>query len=229
MSQTTLLSLFHYQSAGAKIRAFVRMGLPPLRNKKIPGLQFWKPLGTGGGNGFSLRPDFSTYGLLTVFENELQADKFINSTLLKRYLNTSDSHSHIQLHNIQAHGKWSGHEPFQKAVEHDPLKPVCVLTRATIKPKMILKFWKNVPYVSSEIETYEDCLFSKGVGEWPVFMQATFSVWKNTDAMKAYAYKNRGHHEMIKKTRELGWYSEELFARFHPFKQSGNLIPPSQS
>ncbi len=205
------------------------MGFPPLRNNTIPGLQFWKPLGTGGGNGFSLRPDFSTYGLITVFENESQAEKFISSTVLDRYLRTSDSYSHIHLHNIQAHGKWSGREPFQKTVDHDPQKTVCVLTRATIKPMMALKFWKNVPYVSSEIESYEDCLFSKGVGEWPVFMQATFSVWKNTDAMKAYAYKNRGHHEMIKKTRELGWYSEELFARFHPFKQSGDLIHVPQS
>jgi len=229
MAQTTVLSLFHYRTLSAKLKAFVRMGFPPLRNNTIPGLQFWKPLGTGGGNGFSLRPDFSTYGLITVFENESQAEKFISSTVLDRYLRTSDSYSHIHLHNIQAHGKWSGREPFQKTVDHDPQKTVCVLTRATIKPMMALKFWKNVPYVSSEIESYEDCLFSKGVGEWPVFMQATFSVWKNTDAMKAYAYKNRGHHEMIKKTRELGWYSEELFARFHPFKQSGDLIHVPQS
>jgi hypothetical protein len=228
MSQTTLLSLFHYQTAGAKILAFMRMGFPPLRSKTIPGLQFWKPLGTGGGNGFSLRPDFSTYGLLTVFEDEIQADKFIGSSILKKYQKRSASHSHIQLHNIQAHGKWSGREPFQKAADHDPQKPVCVLTRATIKPTMALKFWKDVPLVSSEIETFEDCYFSKGVGEWPVFMQATFSVWKNTEAMKAYAYKNRGHHEMIKKTRELGWYSEELFARFHPVKQSGDLISTPQ-
>jgi len=29
---------------------------------------------------------------------------------------------------------------------------------------------------------------------------------------------------MVKKTRELGWYSEELFSRFHPFEVRGNLI-----
>jgi hypothetical protein len=105
MAQTTVLSLFHYRTLSAKLKAFVRMGFPPLRNNTIPGLQFWKPLGTGGGNGFSLRPDFSTYGLITVFENELQAEKFISSTVLDRYLRTSDSYSHIHLHNIQAHGK----------------------------------------------------------------------------------------------------------------------------
>ena len=42
--------------------------------------------------------------------------------------------------------------------------------------------------------------------------------------MMAYAYKNKKHAAMVKKTRELGWYSEELFSRFHPFEVQGNLI-----
>ena len=56
-------------------------------------------------------------------------------------------------------------------------------------------------------------------------MQATFSLWSNAEAMMNYAYKNPKHAEMVKKTRELNWYSEELFARFKPFYQEGNLIP----
>jgi hypothetical protein len=30
---------------------------------------------------------------------------------------------------------------------------------------------------------------------------------------------------MVKKTRELQWYTEELFARFEPYKVEGSLIP----
>jgi hypothetical protein len=40
-----------------------------------------------------------------------------------------------------------------------------------------------------------------------------------------YAYQNPKHAEMVKKTRELQWYSEELFARFEPYKVKGDLIP----
>jgi hypothetical protein len=54
-------------------------------------------------------------------------------------------------------------------------------------------------------------------------MQATYSLWKTGDAMMDYAYKNDKHAAMVKKTRELGWYSEELFARFHPFEVRGDL------
>jgi hypothetical protein len=39
--------------------------------------------------------------------------------------------------------------------------------------------------------------------------------------MKAYAYRSRYHSEVVKKTRELGWYKEELFARFLPFDSAG--------
>jgi hypothetical protein len=56
-------------------------------------------------------------------------------------------------------------------------------------------------------------------------MQATFSVWSSADAMFDYAYSNPKHAEMVKKTRELNWYSEELFARFEPYKVEGSLLP----
>jgi hypothetical protein len=55
-------------------------------------------------------------------------------------------------------------------------------------------------------------------------MQATFSLWESAESMMDYAYKNPKHAEMVKKTRELGWYSEELFARFQPYKIEGDLI-----
>ena len=40
--------------------------------------------------------------------------------------------------------------------------------------------------------------------------------------MKAYAYRNKHHREVIQKTRQLGWYKEEMFARFHPYKSEGS-------
>ncbi|SHH35744.1 spheroidene monooxygenase [Winogradskyella jejuensis] len=224
MSQTTVISFFSYKGFKNKWQALGRMGRPPLLKKDISGLTFWKALGAGSGNGFSIWPDWSTFGLLTVFNSEDEANKFLDSDIIEEYQSSSEKHSHILMHSIKAHGKWSEQEPFNAEVKYNEFQPIAVITRATIKPKLAYKFWRYVPSVSKSMDGHEGLIFSKGIGEWPIFMQATFSFWKKGEHMMAYAYSNKKHADMVKKTRELGWYSEELFSRFHPFEVRGNLI-----
>ena len=225
MTQTTVISLFKYKGLRNKWNALGRMGRPPLLNKNINGLTFWKPLGSGSGNGFSVWPDFSTFGLLTVFNNEAQANQFLDSQIITNYTENASTFSHILMHSIKAHGQWSKQEPFKASRTYDSTKSIAVITRATIKPKLANKFWRYVPSVSKSMIGHKGLIYSKGIGEWPIFMQATFSLWTNGDDMMNYAYKNKKHADMVKKTRELGWYSEELFSRFHPFKVRGTLLP----
>tara|TARA_B100000497_G_C7558949_1_gene337333 strand:- start:161 stop:847 length:687 start_codon:yes stop_codon:yes gene_type:complete len=225
MSQTALISFFQYAGIKNKWYAFTRMGRPPILQKKINGLTFFKPLGTGSGNGFSIKPDFSTFGFVAVFKSEELAKEFLGTDVVKEYTKTAISYSHILMHTVKSHGEWSKLNPFESSVEYDKTKPLAVITRATIKPKLAYQFWKNVPAVSKSMDKYDELVFSKGIGEFPLLMQATFSLWSSAEAMMNYAYKNPKHAEMVKKTRELNWYSEELFARFQPFYQEGNLIP----
>ncbi|MDB3913882.1 hypothetical protein N9254_00875 [Flavobacteriaceae bacterium] len=225
MSQTTLISFFQYAGIKNKWHAFTRMGRSPILQKKINGLTFFKPLGTGSGNGFSVKPDFSTFGFLAVFKSEELAKEFLGTDVVKEYTKTTVSYSHVLMRTVKSHGEWSKLNPFESSVEYNKTKPLAVITRATIKPKLAYQFWKNVPAVSKSMDKYDELIFSKGIGEFPLLMQATFSLWSSAEAMMNYAYKNPKHAEMVKKTRELNWYSEELFARFHPFYQEGNLIP----
>jgi hypothetical protein len=225
MSQTTLISFFQYAGIKNKWHAFKRMGRSPILQKKIDGLTFFKPLGTGSGNGFSIKPDFSIFGFVAVFKSEELAKEFLGTDVMKEYTKTTTSYSHVLMHTVKSHGEWGKQSPFESSVEYDKTKPLAVITRATIKPKLAYQFWKNVPAVSKSMDKYDELIFSKGIGEFPLLMQATFSLWSSAEAMMNYAYKNPKHAEMIKKTRELNWYSEELFARFQPFYQEGSLIP----
>jgi len=59
MPAVTTLTFFSFQNH--KFWAFKQMGTVSLKMKSVKGLQFYKFLGTGGGEGFSLTPDFSTY------------------------------------------------------------------------------------------------------------------------------------------------------------------------
>ena len=225
MHQTTVISFFKYKGFKHCWQALARMGRPPIDIHQIDGLTFFKPLGTGSGNGFSIKPDFSTYGFVTVFDTEQQAQNFVNSNEMNQYKSTATNFSIVFMKTIKSHGEWSKQNPFKSTVGMDKAKPLAVITRATIKPKMAFKFWQYVPSVSKSMDSYKALVFSKGIGEFPLLMQATFSLWTSADEMMNYAYQNPKHAEMVKKTRELQWYSEELFARFEPYKVEGNLIP----
>ena len=170
MAQTTLISLFKYSGVKNKWKALARMGRPPISKKKVSGLSFFKPLGTGSGNGFSIKPDFSTFGFIAVFNSEEIAKEFLESESVKQYSNSSTSFSHILMHTIKSHGEWSKQNPFEASTNFDKTKPIAVITRATIKLKLAYQFWKNVPSVSKSMDNYKDLIFAKGISEFPLLM-----------------------------------------------------------
>jgi hypothetical protein len=127
------------------------------------------------------------------------------------------------LKNTQSRGEWSHKIPFNP-VEPDPDNPlIVVLTRATIKPRFYLSFWKRVAGISNVHINQTGLLFTKGVGERPWIMQATFSAWNSVEAMEAFAHSEEGrHHEAIETTRRMKGFREELYARFQPLATRGS-------
>ena len=61
-----------------------------------------------------------------------------------------------------------------------------------------------------------------GIGEAPVGLQGTFSVWSDTAALRDFAYRSAPHQQAIADTGRIGWYAEELFARFRVLSATGS-------
>ena len=101
MSQTTLISFFQYAGIKNKWYAFTRMGRSPILQNKINGLTFFKPLGTGSGNGFSIKPDFSIFGFVAVFKSEELAKEFLETNVVREYTKTTISYSHVLMHTVK--------------------------------------------------------------------------------------------------------------------------------
>lgn len=214
-AECVVLTFFHFKGFRPKVKAFGMMQFGHSLIAKEEGLSFYKLLGTGRGKGFNPYPDFSTYGILSTWENRAFAQKFIHeSGTIKAYEELSSSMDYFLLKTIKSQGEWGGSNPFQITNENADGKKLAVLTRAKIKISKLRKFWSYVPTSSKPINTSEGLLYTKGVGEVPLLNMATFSVWESIDAMKKFAYSSPEHMKAIKMTRELGWYSEELFARF---------------
>lgn len=227
MSALATLSFFEYKGAANKWWAFTQMGLVPPQLKEVDGLTFGKMLGTGAGNGFSIWPNLSGYAFLGSWENEEKAEAFIKKhPIFEAFRRRCSNTWTIYLEAASSRGQWSGQEPFQVFRSLQAHEPLAVLTRATLHKRYIWHFWRHVPRVSHAVEDKPGRILSMGVGDWPLVQQVTFSIWENYQQMEAYAYKS-AHREVIEKVRQMGWFKEELFVRFHLLKIEGN--PPFQN
>ena len=228
MQQIVTITFFTFKGFKNTWWAFTQMGLRPFKTGVARGLTFAKMLGTGGGNGFSIKPNLNRYAWLAVWDCEDDArDFFKTHALFQSFKAHSTGYSVIYLSPTAAHGRWDGVQPFKVSASFDASARVAVLTRARIKLNFLYRFWKYVPATSAAVDAAEGRQYSIGIGQLPLIEQATFSVWASGKQMMDYAYKSRYHAEVVRKTRELGWYSEELFARFSVLDTEGERIFPS--
>jgi hypothetical protein len=97
------------------------------------------------------------------------------------------------------------------------------ITRARIKWRKNIVFWKSVPPVTTSLHRSPGLISAIGIGEAPIGLQGTFSIWESGEAVKNFAYSGAAHKEAIKATHRHAWYAEEMFARFALIKSNGAL------
>jgi len=221
MSQITTLSLLRYHGLSAKAWIFTQMGRMPGWPLASPlagteGLLFGRLLGSGGGNGFALHPDFGVYAFLGHWADRAAADRFFaDHPWWRANERRLAEQATFYLEPTMTHGEWGGQKPFTPRPEnYDPALPVAVITRATIRTRKLPDFWRYVPQTSASVYDHPARKLSIGVGEYPVFMQATFSLWTSGKAMRDFAYRSGHHKRVVRLTKERDWYKEEMFTRF---------------
>ncbi len=190
---------------------------------ETPGLTFYKLMGSGGGDGFSLKPDFNVYALIGIWKTKEYAKNFFRtSKVFRGFKDHCQKCWTLQMEPIKTKGKWNKINPFlplSSDLGYDG--KIAVLTRATISTKHLFSFWNSVPGVSEILKMQDGLIFSKGLGEYPLFQQATFSIWENKRALHLFAYHSQKHKEVIDKTHAKGWYKEDLFTEFKILETEG--------
>ena len=189
-----------------------------LRN--IPGLQFFKVLGSGFEGGFSTKPSFHKQGLFCVFDSEQHAKQFrAHSTLVQSYLKHSREFFAVSLNAFSTRGSWANTQ-LDVSVNAPVSGPIASLTRASIKPLKANAFWKNAQPAEVSINQSEGVILSAGLGEAPYLRQATFTIWEDETALNAYAQQG-AHLAAIKAAYGQQYFSESMFTRFTPSEMEG--------
>lgn len=202
-----------------RLWAFAQMGLarPPLR--RIDGLSFWKLLGSGTGEGFTPVPNTGVYAILCAWRDREAARVGLDAPVFRRYATRAREVCTLVLTTLSARGAWAGQTPFTDGPDHDG--PLAALTRATVKPRNVLRFWRRVPDISRMIGANDDVRMKIGVGEVPFLHQVTFSIWPDSDVMANFARRSGPHAAAIRAVRDGDWFAEELYARFRVADATG--------
>jgi hypothetical protein len=207
------------------VTAFARMATDRRPVRRAPGALFAKLLGTGDARFTPAGADPRRWALLVSWSGAADAAAFERSAVVRRWERTAEETCRLVLRPLAARGRWSRREPFGRP-ERAPVRwdgPVAAVTRARLAPLWAVRFWRAVPAVADALRTSAGLRLALGVGEAPVGLQGTFSVWESAAALRAFAYGDTAHAEVVRRTPAARWYAEELFARFAVVDCSGTV------
>jgi hypothetical protein len=208
---TTVIYLFTLRKRSIPF-AFIQMAIGRGAARKLPGVSFAKLMGTGTGKTFTPSDaDLKQWAILFVTEDMTTLD---SSKFVYRWRSRSAREDKYILNPVSSHGLWSKRAPFEISSEPRTGGPVVAITRARLKWSQALRFWRSIPPVVADLHQSPGLIYSIGIGEAPIGLQGTLSIWQSESALRDFAYKNAPHRAAIADTQQFDWYSEELFARF---------------
>ena len=181
--------------------------------RRVPDLLFHVLMGTGGGAGFSTRPNPAVWTLLCAWPSGRAAAAALDAPPFRdRHARARETMT-LFLAPTACRGSWAGHgfEPGRGA--DDAAGPVAALTRASVRARALVPFWHRVPAISDALVLGSEARFAIGMGEVPYLHQVTFSIWDDVPAMRRFA-GGAAHGEAARQVYENGWFAEEMFARF---------------
>ena len=194
--------------------ALFRMAIDRTFLRRTKGVAFAKMLGCGKGETFTpTDADPTRWGCLVVIpENQLA--ELDGSRTIRAWRKKSVSEFRVVLDPVASTGMWSKQKPFEPSAPANFQGQVVAITRARIKASQTMRFFKSVPPVTASLHSSPGLISTIGIGEAPIGLQGTFSLWESMQAIKDFAYKGAAHQKAIAQTSEFDWYAEELFARF---------------
>jgi heme-degrading monooxygenase HmoA len=213
---------FHLSRWPGAASALSRLALDRRALGRVPGLEFWRLLGTGRGSATAPGADLRRTALFAVWSDESACRDFCASHPLALEWQAADEHWRTMLRSRGGHGTWRGlavPDVLERGADDGPL---AVITRAHVRTAAWRRFGRAGRPVDGSLGTAEGLLAVVGIGEAPRGRLGTFSLWRSLDDAVAWASGSAPHREVVRRTRAERWYGEEMFARFEPYASTGS-------
>jgi hypothetical protein len=204
--------------------AVLRMGLDRRHLRRSAGLRFAKLLGTGHARTFTVRDaDLLHWGLLATWSSAAAAEAFESGPVARGWGQVAHERLRVDLQPLASRGEWSGRRPFGDPRPTPYDGAVAAVTRARIAPRAMARFWRAVPRVSADLARCAGLRLAVGIGEAPIGLQGTFSLWSSAADLTEFAHRRAPHVDVVARTATEGWYAEELFSRFAVLRVDGTF------
>jgi len=142
--QVVSLCFFRFDTLAHRLWAFGQMALARIPLSRLDGVSFFKLMGAGTGEGFTPVPDIGAVAVLCVWDSRETAERQLeHAPVFARYRARASEAFTILLSPRSVWGAWSGAQPFAAQDTPHP-GPIVALTRATIRPSILLRFWRHV-------------------------------------------------------------------------------------
>jgi hypothetical protein len=194
----------------------VRQALPRVARDRslLRGGPFAKLLGTA--RGFApADADLRRWALLVAADSPAHLEAFERSRLVRSWDGAAAERGRLVLRPLTVRGTWCGTVPFAATGDPAVPGPMLALTRARVRARSLRRFRAAVPAVSG-------CSFAMGIGEWPVGLLGTVSVWESAADLRRFR-DSTAHATAVRRAHDERWYAEELYVRFQVVHADGTL------
>jgi hypothetical protein len=205
-------------------RALVALAADRRRIRRTPGVAFAKLLGASRTGHFGVRDaDLTRWVLITSWASADAARRFERSSVLSAWTRGAEEIWTATLQPLAARGRWSRQVAFGRPAGRSWPGPVVAITRGRIRSPRLAVFWRSVPAISADLARRDGLCLAFGIGEAPLGVQGTFSLWRDNTALTHFAYHGEPHRTVIGQARQRGWFAEALFARFAVLGTAGTI------
>lgn len=205
-------------------RALVAVAADRGRIRRTPGVTFAKVLGACRSGRFGISDaDATRWMLIASWVNADAAHCFDHSSVLSAWTRGAEEIWTATLRPLAARGRWSRRVAFGCPIGGPWAGPVVAITRGRIRITQLPAFWRSVPAINADLVDRDGLCVAFGIGEAPVGVQGTFSLWQDSAALSRFAYDGAPHRTAIDESDRRDWFAEALFARFAVLATTGTI------